>query len=147
MSKRSFLQNQHQDIKNKIINSQDLNFIIARRTAFVARFIVLRESRRSKGHREIELLTWDESATAEELAVRFKDILTKHHANASSVDRDIKRALEHSSRTIAYFVDEYVARSTTNFQDALKDYQESNALLFGEEEQPKITGWNLTVDP
>ena len=39
----------------------------AERTAFVARFIVLREGRRSRAHRQIEQLCWEIETTAEDL--------------------------------------------------------------------------------
>ena len=36
----------------------------ARRTAFVARFIVLRESKRTRAHRVIETMEWADQTTA-----------------------------------------------------------------------------------
>ena len=58
----------------------ELAIIRARRTAFVARFIVLRESKRTRAHRAIELMEWVNFTTVEELATRFRaafDLL--HH--------------------------------------------------------------------
>lgn len=115
----------------------------ARRTAFVARFIVLRESKRTRAHRVIEMLTWDEATTAEELAARFRQIFVENGDNMAPVDRDINRALAHSSRSLNYFIAEYSARSTVSFIDALWDYERSNTLLFGSDEQPKPGGWRL----
>ena len=43
------------------------------RTAFVAKFILLREGKRSKAHRDIEKLCWRKSATADELFKLFRD--------------------------------------------------------------------------
>jgi len=47
---------------------------------------------------------------------------------------------------LKYFVMEYSARSTNSFIESLQDYQRSNDLLFGDdddEEQPKPGGWRL----
>ncbi len=115
----------------------------ARRTAFVARFIVLRESKRTRAHRIIEMLSWEDSVSAEELAARFRQIFVENGDNMTPVDRDINRALAHSSRSLNYFIAEYSARSTTSFIDSLWDYERSNTLLFGSDEQPKPGGWRL----
>lgn len=117
--------------------------ISARRTAFVARFIVLRESKRSRAHRVIELLKWSDETTAEQLAEVFRNIFVKNGDKLGPVNRDIRRALEHSKRSLKHFVQEYSLRSTLSFIDALYDYERSNALLFGDEEQPKHGGWRL----
>ena len=50
-----------------------LDVIKARRTAFVARFIVLRESKRTRAHRVIEMMDWDDQTTAEDLMERFRN--------------------------------------------------------------------------
>jgi hypothetical protein len=70
-------------------------------------------------------------------------VFLKNGDNMMPVDRDLNRAIAHASRSINHFVAEYAARATTNFIDALFDYERSNALLFGGEEQPKPGGWRL----
>ncbi|WKZ57167.1 MAG: hypothetical protein QY326_00465 [Bdellovibrionota bacterium] len=115
----------------------------ARRTAFVARFIVLRESKRSRAHRIIEMMEWDKDATAEDLAEQFRRVFKENGDNLGPVDRDIRRALAHASRSLNYFIVEYATRATTNFIEALYDYERSNTLLFGGEEQPRTGGWRL----
>ena len=122
---------------------QNLAVIQARRTAFIARFIVLRESKRTRAHRVIEACKWTETTTAEELAKKFRQIFVDNGDNMTPVDRDINRALLHSSRSLNYFITEYAARSTANFIEALIDYEKSNELLFGSDEQPKPGGWRL----
>jgi hypothetical protein len=59
------------------------------------------------------------------------------------VERDLRRALAHSERSLKHFVSEYSARATYNFIDALFDYERSNQLLFGDDEYPKPGGWRL----
>lgn len=118
----------------------------ARRTAFVARFIVLRESKRTRAHRVIEGIEWDDQSTPEELAARIREIFVQNGDNMTPVDRDIRRALAHASRSINHFVKEYQARATMNFVDALFDYERSNKLLFGADEQPKPGGWRLAQE-
>lgn len=115
----------------------------ARRTAFVARFIVLRESKRTRAHRTIEMMEWGDETTAEELYDRFREVFIANGDNMEPVDRDLKRALAHASRSLKHFVGEYVSRSSTDFISALVDYERSNSLLFGGEEQPKPGGWWL----
>ena len=121
----------------------ELALVRARRTAFIARFIVLRESKRSRAHRTIELMKWDNSATAEDLAENIRDCFRKNGDAVSPVERDIKRALAHANRSISFFVYEYETRATLNFIDALFDYERSNTLLFGNDEQPKPGGWRM----
>ena len=121
----------------------ELSLKQARRTAFVARFIVLREGKRTRAHRRIEQLKWEEITSAEELASHFRSIFEDNGDNLELVDRDIRRALAHASRSISFFVSEYLSRSTLNFVDALLDYERSNSLLFEEEDQPKPGGWRL----
>lgn len=115
----------------------------ARRTAFVARFIVLRESKRSRAHRKIEKMKWSSETSAAELAERFRAEFIKNGDNLFPVDRDIRRALEHSKRSLNHFLKEYALRSSSSFIEALYDYEKSNELLFGEEESPKLGGWRL----
>lgn len=120
------------------------DLIRARRTAFIARFIVLRESKRTRAHRVIEMMDWEDLTSAEQLALRFRDVFVQNGDNMVPVDRDIKRALAHASRSLNHFIEEYATRSTLNFIDALYDYERSNTLLFGEsDEQPKPGGWRL----
>lgn len=119
----------------------DTAVIEARRTAFVARFIVLREARRTRAHRTIEQLSWNKDTTAEELADLFRTAFKQNGDNMVPVNRDIRRALAHADRSINHFIGEYSSRATLNFIDALMDYERSNKLLFGEDEQPKTGGW------
>lgn len=114
------------------------------RTAFVARFIVLREGRRSRAHRVIENMAWDDRASADELAAMFRQAFIENGDKLGPVDRDIRRALEHARCSAAYFTDQYVGRSTLSFLQALEDYSRSNRLLFGEDEDvPRTGGWRV----
>lgn len=115
----------------------------ARRTAFVARFIVLRESKRTRAHRVIEQMTWAKEVTAKELAESFRKVFKENGDSMMPVDRDIRRALAHADRPINQFISQYAERSTLSFIHALFDYEKSNKLLFGEDEQPKHGGWRL----
>jgi hypothetical protein len=111
---------------------QELSSIRARRTAFVARFIVLREAKRTRAHRLIEMMEWSDVLTAEELADQFRQVFIKNGDNMTPVERDIRRALAHASRALNHFIPEYASRATASFIDALFDY-----------EQPKPGGWRL----
>ena len=145
MQKKEFTPEQHHRRDFDFKSSSELVLIQARRTAFVARFIVLRESKRSKAHREIEMLKWKAETTAEDLANIIMQIFQKHKDSSPSIKRDIKRALEHASRSIEHFIEEYYKRATLNFIDALEDYDRSNSLLFDKDDQPpKMSGWQLT---
>lgn len=124
----------------------ELALIASRRTAFVARFIVLRESRRTRAHRVIEKMVWDDSTSAENLAKAFRQAFLDNGDNMVPVDRDLRRALAHADRSLKHFVAEYASRSTLNFVDALNDYERSNKLLFGDDEQPKSGGWRLVSE-
>jgi len=116
----------------------------AARTAFVARFIVLREGRRTRAHRVIENLSWDNETSAEELAAMFRQAFIENGDKLGPVDRDIRRALEHARCSAGYFTDQYLGRTTTSFAQALEDYQRSNKLLFGEDEEvPRSGGWRV----
>lgn len=125
------------------ISPEELAIVQARRTAFVARFIVLREAKRTRAHRVIEMMEWDALTTAEDLADRFREAFVANGDNMMPVDRDIRRALAHASRSLNHFIREYAERGTRDFIEALFDYERSNALLFGEDEQPKPGGWRL----
>lgn len=116
----------------------------AARTAFVARFIVLREGRRTRAHRVIENLSWDNETTAEELAAMFRQAFIENGDKLGPVDRDIRRALEHARCSAGYFTDQYLGRTTLSFSQALEDYQRSNKLLFGDDEEvPRTGGWRV----
>ncbi len=117
----------------------------AMRTAFVARFIVLREGRRSRAHRLIENMEWDDSLTAEQLAKRFRDAFVENGDKLHPVDRDIRRALEHANTSVDYFINQYIGRRALSFQEALEDYERSNRLLFGDDESdtPRSGGWRI----
>lgn len=125
---------------------QEQALIRARRTAFVARFIVLREAKRTKAHRVIEMMEWEDQTTVEELYRRFRQVFVDNGDNMVPVDRDLRRAMAHSMRSLQHFIREYSARSTENFIEALIDYERSNKLLFGDEEQPKPGGWRLPLE-
>lgn len=132
--------------KNRSVNAphaDEAAIVRARRTAFVARFIVLREGKRSRAHRMIETLAWEESTTAEQLAQTVREVFVKNGDSMGPVDRDIRRALAHASRSLNFFIQEYESRSTMNFVEALFDYERSNTLLFGNDEHPKPGGWRL----
>lgn len=124
--------------------SQTEQKIIALRTAFVARFIVLREGRRSRAHRTIEDTVWSELTTAEDLIERFRDAFINNGDRMEPIERDFRRALDHARKSVEHFVDQYLQRHTLNFREALVDYQKSNALLFGVDQTPvapKQGGW------
>lgn len=118
---------------------------IALRTAFVARFIVLREGRRSRAHRIIEQLSWAESSTADDVYNMFKQAFIANGDKMQPVDRDLKRALAHAKRSVDYFVEQYLGRSSKSFKEALEDYERSNKLLFGEDAETPLRsgGWRL----
>lgn len=120
-----------------------LALVEARRTAFVARFIVLRELRRTRAHRVIEKMSWERSTTAEQLAERFRQAFTENGDNMIPVLRDMRRALAHADRSLNHFIVEYASRSTLSFIESLYDYERSNTLLFGDDEQPRTSGWRL----
>lgn len=125
------------------LSEGELLLLKARRTAFVARFIVLRESKRTRAHRVIEMLEWDDRTDIDTLAELFRTAFRENGDNMAPVERDLRRALAHASRSINHFIREYSARATTSFIDALFDYERSNALLFGDDEAPKPGGWRL----
>ena len=118
---------------------------IAVRTAFIARFIVLREGRRSRAHRLIEQISWEKEASAQEVAKKFLEAFLSNGDKLPPVKRDLKRALLHGERSVDYFIGQYVERATLDFHDALADYVRSNKVLFGEEAKatPRRGGWRL----
>ena len=125
------------------VQESDKEIIRARRTAFVARFIVLREGKRTKAHRAIELMEWEDLTTVEELAGRFRQAFVDNGDVMMPVDRDLRRSLAHSYRSLKFFIKEYARRATVSFISALEDYGYSNELLFSDEEQPRSGGWRL----
>jgi hypothetical protein len=127
------------------LRQQPLARRLALRTAFVSRFILLREARRSKAHRIIESMEWDDSVTAEDLYDRFREAFVKNGDKLEAVDRDLRRALSHAYCSIEHFIGQYVSRSTDTFIGALEDYKKSNKLLFGDDADSEIksVGWRL----
>lgn len=121
--------------------------IIAVRTAFVAKFILLREGKRSKAHRDIEKLVWNKDSTAEQLYRLFRESFKVNGDKLPAVDRDLKRALQHASGSANFFITQYLSRQTLTFKEALQDYERSNELLFGSEEAPttKRNGWRQSA--
>ncbi|MCC6220712.1 MAG: hypothetical protein IT291_05670 [Deltaproteobacteria bacterium] len=117
----------------------------ALRTAFVSRFIVLREGRRSRAHRDIEQFSWDNDTTAHALYARIREAFLSNGDKIEPVDRDLRRALEHAERSVDYFLNQYIERNVLSFMDALMDYERSNRLLFGDDpsEVPRTGGWRL----
>ena len=143
------MKKQHSDIlglNQDLTEEQKLLFTRARRTAFVARFIVLREAKRSKAHRAIEQLVWQDDTSAEDLCEMLRKAFVENKDNIKIVERDLRRALAHVGRSVSYFVKEYSARATTDFIGALHDYDRSNRLLFSSDEQPRPGGWRLPQD-
>lgn len=126
----------------------EVDRLIALRTSFVCRFIVLREGRRSRAHRVIEEMCWEERTTAEDLAKRIRQAFVENGDKLEPVDRDIRRALEHARYSVGYFLDQYLERACLSFREALCDYERSNQLLFGEdgEDLPRKGGWRLSED-
>lgn len=118
----------------------NLKLIQARRTAFVARFIVLRELRRAKAHRTIEVMEWEAHTTAEELYEKFYKAFQESKDNLSQAKSDLKKAMEHVQNSFYHFVNEYSQRATLNFVAALQDFDYSNKLLFGDD-LPKNVAW------
>jgi hypothetical protein len=131
------------EVKIPEVSESDREIIRARRTAFVARFIVLREGKRTKAHRAIEMMEWEDLTTVEELAGRFRQEFVENGDVMMPVDRDLRRSLAHSYRSLKFFVKEYARRATLSFIAALEDYGFSNELLFSDEDQPRSGGWRL----
>jgi len=127
----------------KKLDEREMALIRARRTAFVARFIVLRESKRTRAHRIIEMMEWQDLTTVEELQERFRTAFVENGDNMLPVERDLRRAFAHAQRSLNHFIQEYSSRATVNFIEALFDYERSNQLLFGDEESPKPGGWRM----
>lgn len=120
---------------------------IALRTAFVSRFIVLREGRRSRAHRIIEEMAWDKDSSLEDLYQMFREAFVENGDKLQSVDRDLKRAKQHAKCSVDHFMGQYLGRATLSFRDALEDYERSNRLLFGDDpaDVPRNGGWRLAA--
>jgi hypothetical protein len=133
------------EVESLELGELERRLVRARRTAFVARFIVLRESKRSRAHRVIEGMCWDDITTVEELAQRFREAFLENGDLMPSVDRDLRRAMAHTHRPLRYLVDEYSKRATRSFLDALEDYSRSNTILFASDDvsHPPFGGWRL----
>jgi hypothetical protein len=87
-------------------------------------------------------MAWEETATAYDLYIRFRNAFVENGDRLGPVDRDLKRALEHAERSVDYFIGQYCARAMLSFKDSLLDYRRSNQLLFGEDgEVPRKGGW------
>ena len=134
------------DVKLANEGETDASIIKARRTAFVARFIVLREGKRTKAHRVIEMMEWDDLTTVEELSARFRQAFVDNGDVMMPVDRDLRRSLAHSYRSLKFFIAEYAQRATSDFIGALEDYGRSNELLFTDDDQPRSGGWRLPFE-
>lgn len=132
-----------QQAKKFELDEREQAHLRARRTAFIARFIVLREAKRSRAHRLIEMMEWDDMTTVEEMYQRIRQAFVDNKDSMGPVDRDMRRALAHADRSLNYFIREYDGRATRNFVEALEDYGRSNCLLFGDDDQPKPGGWRL----
>ena len=111
------------------INNQ--RHIIAERTAFIARFIVIRENQRCKAHRILEKMDWQINTSAEELLERFKSAFLASGDSIKKVDKDLNQAIRQAKHSADYFLEQYLNRATLNFKEALRDYKKSNRLLFG----------------
>jgi hypothetical protein len=131
--------------RQKRYESDSPEFLAALRTAFIARFIVLREGRRTKAHRALEHLRWDESTTIEALYDLVRTAFVKNGDKMAPVDRDLRRALEHARCSAEYFAEQYIHRKILSFEQALIDYHKSNLLLFGDENsfKPRSGGWRI----
>jgi hypothetical protein len=91
-------------------------------------------------------MEWDDLTTVEELSQRFRQAFLDNGDSMMPVDRDLRRSLAHSYRSLKFFVKEYSKRATGDFVTALEDYGFSNELLFSDEEQPRAGGWRLPRD-
>ena len=129
-------------------NHNEEETISAIRTAFIAKFILLRENKRSKAHRSIEKLSWSKDISAKELYNRFREEFLKNGDKIIAVEKDLKRALIHAEGSASYFLNQYLLRECLSFKQALLDYERSNELLFGSPQSPnnKRKGWKLSTE-
>ena len=89
------------------------------------------------------MLAWGENASAEDVANMCRAIFKENGDNMRVVENDIRKAMSHADRSLKHFYEEYEARATNDFIHALHDYERSNALLFGDddEDRPTSEGW------
>ena len=114
----------------------------------MAKFILLRENKRSRAHRSIEKLSWLESATARDLYNQIRAEFIRNGDKLLTVDKDLDRALMHAEGSANYVLSQYLSRECLNFKQALLDYERSNELLFGSSQCPnnKRKGWKLSTE-
>lgn len=113
--------------------------VASTRAAFLSKFILLRENKKSKAHREIEKEFWGPEETAQDLYAKFLCIFEKYKDNKAK--EDLKASLKYAKTLIDYFVNQYSTRITLNFGDALRDYKRTHDLL--EENCLKPMGWKI----
>lgn len=114
--------------------------IRAKRTAFVSKFIILREKKISQAHSIIERLLWNQKTDYQTLARVFKRIF-KFFNDERTYESDIKKASEYAKNLPTYFIKEYDTRSGTSFLQALLDYEKSVFILFGSDYLKNLLGW------
>ncbi|MCS6960896.1 MAG: hypothetical protein NZT61_00120 [Deltaproteobacteria bacterium] len=124
----------------KLIDVPKEVIIRAQRTAFVSKFIILRETKISPAHTVIEMLTWEDKTTYLELANAFEKIF-KVTGRDKTYLKDIKKAIEHAKNLSIAFVNEYARRSGLSFLESLIDYEKSIFILFGPNYLSSIIGW------
>ncbi|OVE80246.1 hypothetical protein BVY02_00850 [bacterium J17] len=75
----------------------------------------------------------------------FREAFVENGDKLEPVDRDLRRAYEHAQTSVEHFVDQYTERATLSFEEALNDYERSNRLLFGDDDEdaPRKGGWRL----
>ena len=129
-------------------NHSEEQTLSAIRTAFVAKFILLRESKRSKAHRSIEKLSWQKNTSAKDLYNQFRAEFVRNGDKIVTVEKDLDRALLHAEDSANYFLGQYLSRECLSFKEALLDYERSNELLFGSSVCPnnKRKGWKLSTE-
>ncbi|MCS6892954.1 MAG: hypothetical protein NZO16_00045 [Deltaproteobacteria bacterium] len=112
----------------------------ARRTAFVSKFIILRENKVSRAHEIIEKLAWDDTDSHYTLAKAFEKIFNFFGEDKSYM-KDIEKALLSAKSLSAAFIKEYATRSGKCFLEALLDHERSIFILFGSEYLRLLLGW------
>ncbi len=129
-------------------NHSDKEVASAIRTAFVAKFILLRESKRSKAHRTIEKLSWLENTSVKDLHTIIRNEFIRNGDKLIAVDKDLDRALMYAKASANYFLSQYLSRECLSFREALLDYERSNELLFGTPDCPenKRKGWKFSTE-
>lgn len=117
-----------------------LALIRARRTAFVSKFIILRENKISRSHAILERLHWDDTTTYYDLYRAFYKIL-RAFDKPLCFKKDLDKAKEHAKTLSPTFVREYANRSGQSFLEALIDYEKSVYILFGADHLRTLLGW------